>query len=180
MLEHLGFPPTFRDWVSALLASASSRVLLNGLADNPIKHGRGLRQGDPLARAPHRPATYILRKATQQGHFHLLRGRSPIIRTSLYADDAAIFMAPYKEDITLLASTLDRFGKVTNLVTNCAKSQVALIKCHDIGLQYVLQPFPAKLTNFPMWYLGLRLSFTRLKIIHPQYLEDKVAGKLVP
>jgi hypothetical protein len=47
-------------------------------------------------------------------------------------------------------------------------------------LTYVLQRFPAKLTNFSMWYLGLPLSHTRLKRIHLQYLEDKVAGKLVP
>jgi hypothetical protein len=31
-----------------------------------------------------------------------------------------------------------------------------------------------------MCYLGLSLSLTRLKHIHLQYLEDKVAGKLVP
>jgi hypothetical protein len=75
---------------------------------------------------------------------------------------------------------LDRFGEVTGLVTNYAKSQVAPIKCHDIELQDVFQPFPAKLTNFPMRYLGLPLSLTRLKRIHLQYLEDKVFGKLVP
>jgi hypothetical protein len=50
MLEHLGFPPTFRDWVSALLASASSRFLFNGLVGDPIKHRRDLRQGDPSHR----------------------------------------------------------------------------------------------------------------------------------
>jgi hypothetical protein len=126
------------------------------------------------------PLHYILRKATQQGHLHLLRGRTPTIRTSLYADDAAIFMAPFKEDINFLASILDRFGEVTGLVTNCAKSQVALIQCGDIDLQDVLQPFPAALTTFPMRYLGLPLSLTRLKRVHLQYLEDKVAGKLVP
>jgi mannosylglycoprotein endo-beta-mannosidase len=49
LLQHLGFPTKFRDWIAALLSSSSSRVLLNGIAGNPIKHGRGLRQGDPLS-----------------------------------------------------------------------------------------------------------------------------------
>jgi hypothetical protein len=31
-----------------LFSTASSRVLLNGIAGDPIEHGRGIRQGDPL------------------------------------------------------------------------------------------------------------------------------------
>ena len=49
LLRHHGFPSRFRDWISALLSSASSRVLLNGIAGDPIRHGRGLRQGDLLS-----------------------------------------------------------------------------------------------------------------------------------
>jgi hypothetical protein len=49
LLQHLGFPTKFRDWIAALLSSSSSRVLLNGIAGDPIKHGRGLRQGGPLS-----------------------------------------------------------------------------------------------------------------------------------
>ena len=49
LLHHLGFPPRFRDWILAILASSSSRVLLNGIAGDPIKHGRGLWQCDPLS-----------------------------------------------------------------------------------------------------------------------------------
>lgn len=49
LLRHLGFPSRFRDWVSALLSTSSSRVLINGILGDPLKHGRGLRQGDPLS-----------------------------------------------------------------------------------------------------------------------------------
>jgi hypothetical protein len=50
---------------------------------------------------PLTPLHYIPQKATNQGHLHKLWGRSPTIRiTSLYADDAAIFVKPIKEDIT--------------------------------------------------------------------------------
>ena len=130
LLQHLGFPPRFRDWVSAILASSTSRVLLNGIAGDPIKHGRGLRQGDPLSPLLFvlaiDPLHHILCKATAQGRIHKVRGRVPTVRTSLYADDAAIFMKPKKEDINFLATTLAQFGCVTGLVTNCTKSQVAL------------------------------------------------------
>jgi hypothetical protein len=49
LLEKKGFPVRFRNWIVALLVTASSRVLLNGVPGLPIKHGRGLRQGDPLS-----------------------------------------------------------------------------------------------------------------------------------
>jgi hypothetical protein len=49
LMKHMGFPARFRDWVAALFSTATSRVLLNRVADSPIAHGRGLRQGDPLS-----------------------------------------------------------------------------------------------------------------------------------
>jgi hypothetical protein len=49
LLRHHHFSSRFCDWTSALLSTASSRVLLNGVAGDPINHGRGLRQGDPLS-----------------------------------------------------------------------------------------------------------------------------------
>ena len=103
-----------------------------------------------------------------------------MIRTSLYADDAAIFVVPNKNDINFLASTLNHFGEVTGLVTNCAKSQVAPIRCANLDLDPILHAFPASRTTFPMKYLGLPLTVTRLKTIHFQPLEDKVATKLIP
>ena len=148
------------------------------------KHGRGLRQGDPLSPLLFvlaiDPLHHILCKATSQGRLHEIRGRAPTIRTSLYADDAAIFVAPKKEDIDFLANTLTHFGDVTGLVTNCNKSQVAPIRCEGCDLDDILQSFPAVRTTFPMKYLGLPLSVTRLKRIHFQQLEDRVAGKLRP
>jgi mannosylglycoprotein endo-beta-mannosidase len=184
VLQHLGFPSKFWDSISALLKTSTSRVLLNGVAGDPIKHGRGLRQGDPLSPflfvLAIDPLHHILCKATNQGHLHKLRGRAPTVRTSLYADDAAFFVKPIKSDIIFLAKTLDHFGEVTGLVTNCAKGQVAPIRCDNIDLVDILQAFPATQVSFPMRYLGLPLSVTRLKRIHFQPLEDKVASKLRP
>jgi hypothetical protein len=49
LLQHLGFPSRWRDWILALLSSASTKVLLNGSPSDRICHARGLRQGDPLS-----------------------------------------------------------------------------------------------------------------------------------
>jgi hypothetical protein len=47
--EHIGFPAYWRDWVSMLLSTASTKVLLNSNPGERIYHGRGLRQGNPLS-----------------------------------------------------------------------------------------------------------------------------------
>ena len=49
LLNKLGIPSRWQDWIAALLFTSSTRFLLNGIPNAPIKHGRGLRQGDPLS-----------------------------------------------------------------------------------------------------------------------------------
>jgi hypothetical protein len=103
LLLRRGFPPRFRNWIAALFSTATPRVLLNGIAGEPIVHGRGLQQGDPLSPLllvlAIDPITQILEEATHVGLLHKLRGRGVILRTSLYADDAAMFVAPFKDVI---------------------------------------------------------------------------------
>jgi hypothetical protein len=55
VLEQMGFGQRWRDMISILLASSSSRVLLNGKQGRLFRHRRGLRQGDPLS-----PMLFIL------------------------------------------------------------------------------------------------------------------------
>jgi hypothetical protein len=106
LLHHLGFPVRFRGWVSALLSSASSRVLLNGTIGDPIRHGRGLRQGDPspplLFVLAINPLHHILQKAMMQGKLQPLHGNTTTLRASLYADDPTVFIKPTKEDVCFL------------------------------------------------------------------------------
>jgi mannosylglycoprotein endo-beta-mannosidase len=117
LLQRRGFPSAFRNWITALLVTSYSRVLLNGVAGPPISHGRGLRQGDPLSPLLFNlgidPLQQVLDIATAHGLLHKVRRRGPILRTSLYADDAIIFLAPLREDIRNLACILKAFGEVT-------------------------------------------------------------------
>lgn len=49
VLTHIGFPHRWRKWISALLGTASTKVLVNSLPRRHICHARGLRQEDPLS-----------------------------------------------------------------------------------------------------------------------------------
>jgi hypothetical protein len=110
LLQQRGFPHRFQNWIAALFSTVSSQVLLNGIAGIPLAHGRGLKQGDPLSPLLFVLAidllTQILDGATRHGFLHKLRGRGIILQTTLYADDAAVFVAPVKRDILNLAIIL--------------------------------------------------------------------------
>jgi hypothetical protein len=98
VLQKLGFGRVWSDWVSSFLSSASTRVLMNGNPGDRICHARGLRQGDPLS-----PMMFVIvmdilnglfRKADEWSLYHSLGVKEIPFRTSLYADDLAIFVSP--------------------------------------------------------------------------------------
>src|SRR3954470_1444175 len=88
-------------------------------------------------------------------------------------------MAPIKRNIDNLAAILRGFGEVTGLCTSFQKSSMVPIRCNHMRLDTILQSLPTARASFPMRYLGLPLSVWQLRKMYLQFLEDKVAGKLV-
>jgi hypothetical protein len=42
VMKHMGFPYGWLNWIVVLLSSATTRVVMNGVLEEPISHGRGL------------------------------------------------------------------------------------------------------------------------------------------
>jgi hypothetical protein len=93
-------------------------------------------------------------------------------------DDAAVFVAPVKDDMQNLASILQHFGEATGLCTNFSKSSIVPIRCEDTDLDVVPEVIPAALATFPLRYLGLPLLLWSLRRRGFQHLEDNCARKL--
>jgi hypothetical protein len=180
MLEHRGFRTRWKEWITLLLPTSHSAVLLNGTPGEQIQHARGLRQGDPLS-----PYLFILaidasamHLETQEGILSPLRGRLAKIRLSLYADDTVIFLNPDQKEVTSLLNILNHFGAVTGLRINWAKCSVASIRCSGINLDQILQSFAGQRVSFPITYLGLPLTLGQLKVVHLQSTVDKARNRL--
>jgi hypothetical protein len=158
------------------------RVLLNGTPGKPLKYERGLRQGDSIS-----PMHFILAMdplqrlvhiATEKGIMHPISPRARGIKASLYADDAAIFVSPVKQDITALKSILEAFGRASGLRTNLQKSEIFPIGSDNRQLEHILEGFPASVKSFPCRYLSLLLHPKKLRKADFIPLLDKVGGEL--
>lgn len=113
-LHALGFGQRWREWISMLFGMASSRALVNRQLGDSFNHKRGVRQGDPLSPMLFilaiDPLQRILDLASDNGILTPLPLASMKLRTSLYADDAAIFIAPKQEDLLSVKDILQTFG----------------------------------------------------------------------
>lgn len=97
-LQGFGFGTRWRDWISMLVSTASTEVMLNGEPGRPINNARGLRQGDPLS-----PMLFIILMevlnrlilhAANQGILAPPASAAILRQCSLYADNVILFIAP--------------------------------------------------------------------------------------
>ena len=142
------------------------------------RHARGVRQGDPLSPMlfilAMDPLQRLLDLATQQGILTPLPITAAKWRTSVYADDAAIFINPTKDDVEAIKIILQAFGTFSGLHINLQKSSVHPISCANVDLDQVLAPFTGTRGGFPCKYLGLQLHIRTLQRIHVQPLIDRI------
>jgi hypothetical protein len=110
VLKQLGFSQRWRDILSLLWSTSSSRILLNGTVGGPIKHGRSLRQGDSLSPLLFilviDPLQQLLDMATDRGLLHPISAEPVKLRTSMYVEDTALFIRPKASDVENLQQLL--------------------------------------------------------------------------
>ena len=181
-LQARGFGHRWHEWITILFSMASSRDLIDGEQGNCFDHKRGVRHGDPLSPMlfilAFDPLQRILDLASKQGVLTPLPLAAAKLRTSLYADDAAIFINPTRDDLQAVKQILNVFGAATGLTTNFEKSSIHPIHCENVDLPNILQPFSGYCKTFPCRYLGLQLHTRLLQKIHIQPLVEKIRQRL--
>lgn len=160
MMEFRGFGPNWRRWISAVLLTEETSILINGVLSDPIKPARGLRQGDPLS-----PLLFILvmdalqalvSRAKLAGLLSPLNARRDLL--SVYADDTVLFFKPTTTEANTIKRLLTLFGEATGLKTNFCKSAITPIQCSNEQRVLVESILSCRVEDFPIVYLGLPLG----------------------
>lgn len=133
ILRHLGFRTRWREWVSILTSTASTRILINGAPGPPVVHECGLRQGDPVS-----PILFVVvidvlnhmfQRVVQAGTLQRLTPRLAAPTISLFADDVVIFSHTEPSQLAAIQEILHTFGIASGLRMNFAKCFVTPIQC---------------------------------------------------
>lgn len=167
VLTALGFSIKWRDWISDLWRSSSSKILINGTLSTNIAHAKGLRQGDPLSPLLFilaiDPLQRIIDRAAQSGLLQPVLPRAANLRCSFYADDAALFANPSSLELKNLQKILVFFGECSGLCVNMSKHR-------DLPNSFATQRDPDVNTKFPRknWYfpgeiLGAAIAYKKAK-----------------
>jgi hypothetical protein len=124
------------------------------------------------------PLQKLFDSATEHHIISPLQPRIARIRASFYADDAALFVNPSKEDITAIQHLLQLFGSASGLCTNIEKCVAYAVACDDNEVLTILQEFGGSQGSLPCKYLGLPLGYKKPRRVEVQPLVDRAMGHL--
>lgn len=182
IMEHMGFPQAWLEWTSIILSTSSTKVTMNGVAGQRIRHARGLRQGDPLSPMPFLLVMEVLnsliRKADEWKLFADLGIKDLPHRAAMYADDLVVFLTPLERDLNTIRHILQVFQGASGLAYSIQKCQLAPIRCGEADIARATQLMPCAVTEFPVSYLGIPLAVSKLPKSALQPLVDRVADRL--
>lgn len=168
VLRHHGFGYKWINLIAMLLRTSSPRALINGNPSEHIAHARGLlRSGDPIS-----PMIFLLvidvldaliRRFDQAQVLAYLRPWGIKHRASLFVDDVALFLSPYPGDLQCTCAILDLFDGASGLKVNLAKCAMVSNRCQNIDLEPRMVLLRCTIKSFPIKYLGLSVSQSRLR-----------------
>ncbi|KAJ8435318.1 LOW QUALITY PROTEIN: hypothetical protein Cgig2_026410 [Carnegiea gigantea] len=182
-LSALKFPEIFIKWVLNCVTSVNFTISLNGQDSVQFKGGKGLRQGDPLF-----PLLFVismeylsrlLKITSKQVGFKFHPHCSKLGLTHLmFADDLLLFCKAHPTTLQILNDALSSFKETAGLMTNLQKSQIVLGGYKESLQQQCLQVTGLKGTSFPLKYLGVPITASRLTKIKCTSLVEKIMAKV--
>ncbi|PKU68946.1 Putative ribonuclease H protein [Dendrobium catenatum] len=175
-LEQKGIPPLFISWVKACICDVNFSVIVNGALEGFIPSTAGLRQGCPLSPYLFCFVMDAFSSLIDNNHFMGAHFGNFKISHLLYADDLLVFGEASPANCDNLMQIISKFSKSSGLFMNLDKSSIMLPShiindnsiCRSLGLNH------KEIIN----YLGIPISFKRIKIADFSPLMEEVSRKL--
>jgi len=162
-----GFDERWRLWVSNILSSGKTSILLNGVPGRWITCRRGLRQGDPLSPYLFIIVAVVLQKLIAKASLagDLCHPADPSLPCPVlqYADDTLILTRGDVSSMQVLKQILDDFSLATGLSINFHKSTFVPMNVSDGVAWAMANVLGCALSSFPHTYLGLPLPPKKLR-----------------
>jgi hypothetical protein len=172
-------------WISifcGLLGTASTRVVVNGVAGALIYNQCGLRQGDPLSPLLFDSVMDVLHlmieRAVADGLLSQLASTGLWHRTSMYVDDVVTFLRPTPLDLHTCAAIVADFGEASGLRTNLTKCSLHPIRCSPDQVVLAHGILGCEVAALPFKYLGLPLGIRKVMAAQLQRGVDNAVRRL--
>ncbi|KAJ0805669.1 putative RNA-directed DNA polymerase [Helianthus annuus] len=161
IMEQMGFPYKWREWIMDILSSARASVLVNGSPTMEFDCARGLRQGDPVSPflflIAMEALSGIMKKASEVGLFQGIRCSNfgMTLTHFLYADDV-VFLGEWSTlNVLNLRRILRCFYLSSGLKVNLSKCSLYGVGVEEAGVVSLANILRCKAGSFPFKYLGL-------------------------
>lgn len=157
---------------------------MNGQQGTPIRHMRGVRQGDSLSPLLFIIAMDILHrlflKALSDGVLKRMQPAGVKYQCSFYADDVIMFIRPTVQEAMAVKEILSIFATASGLQTNLTKCSITPIYGGEGTLDQIIEILGCQVQPFLIKYLGLPLSTRPIPKTCYQAVVEQVARKMPP
>jgi hypothetical protein len=172
LLRARGFGPRWCGWIEALLATASSKILLNG------RPGPAIKTPPMLFILAMDVLHMLVTKACADGVLQPMETQGVRFQCSLYADDVILFIRPTVQEAIAVKEILTIFGDASGLRTNLNKCSITPIFGGQEALDDIVQILGCQVQQFPLRYLGLPMTTSKIPKAEFQALVESVTRKM--
>lgn len=183
ILNEVGCPQQFKNWIMIAVSTVSYRFNVNGYKTEIMEARRGLRQGDPIS-----PMLFVivmeclnryLYKMQKDGDFNYHPKCDKLKITNLcFADDLLLFSRGDKISVGMMMRAYESFSKATGLLVNPQKCSLLCAGIDAVTKREILEVSGFQEGQLPFKYLGVPVTSKKLSTIHYSPLIDKIVGKI--
>jgi hypothetical protein len=172
------------NWIKQVVNIGTLSVKINDTLGSYFKSKKGMRQGDPLSPLLFNLAADCLAKMVQRAQENnLIKGLiSDLIpkRVAIlqYADDTILCMEDDVETMTNMKILLYLYEKMSDLKINFGKSEIIMVSSEEQKALLYSEMINCATGSWPIKYLGVPVSGSRLHVKDWMSLNDKILKRL--